>query len=73
MSFTELAEKTDSPLGGLTSTPIRTEQLVGAQQLLAEARGQAEEAKEEKSDDSTEPRTGEPKSGRVTKKIIPSR
>ena len=69
MSFTELAEKTDSPLGGLTSTPYFShEQLVGAQQLLAEARGQAEEAKEEKSDDSTEPRTGEPKSGRVTKK-----
>ncbi len=67
MTFQELAEKTDSPLGGLAPSPyFSQEQLLGAQNLLAFA---TQRAADEESAEKTEPNADEQSNAPRTSRV----
>lgn len=69
MTFEELANKLNEPLGGFEPSPyFSREQLMGAQQLVAEANGRALEEAEAKGDASEDKPAEEPRTSRVTRK-----
>ncbi|WP_010582329.1 hypothetical protein [Schlesneria paludicola] len=69
MSFEDLANKMNEPLGGFEASPyFSREQLMGAQQLVAEANGRAVEEADAKSESADDKPAEEPRSSRVTRK-----